>query len=109
MGKTETKQIAGRDFTAKSLLMGELVDILNEVENEKPNIIDHLFEDGIDSTVFYRSLGITIDDIGDLSPEQVGELMEIVAIVNPHYAGMEKRFRSRLREVMNTALGLGSA
>jgi hypothetical protein len=109
MTKTETMEIAGREFTAKSLSIGEIDNILKEVENMTPDLIDHLFEDGIDSSIFYRSLEITIDDIGDLSLDEVGELMSMVARVNPQYARMEKRFRSRLREMLNTALNLASS
>jgi hypothetical protein len=109
MVKTETMEIAGREFTAKSFLVGEIVNILKEVEDMKPDLIDHLFEDGVDSSVFYKSLGITIDDIGDLTPEEVGELMSMVVRVNPRYAGMEKRFKSQFRELLNTAAGLVAA
>jgi hypothetical protein len=83
MAKTETMEIAGREFSAKSLSVGDVIDVLKEMENKTPDVLDYLFEDGINLTFFYRALGITRDDIDNLYPEEVGELMKMVGKANP--------------------------
>lgn len=98
MARSETVTINDRKFTATCLTVGQVRDILVQVEEKdyRPGLIDRLFEDGLPEPAFYLSLGITEEDIGDLVPEQVKELMEAVAASNPTYADMEKRMSARL-------------
>jgi hypothetical protein len=80
---TETITIRNRKFTAKSFSVGDIIDILKEMGNRNQDVIDLLFEDGIESPFFYRALEVTRDDIDKLDPEEVGELMKVVGRVNP--------------------------
>jgi hypothetical protein len=105
MPTAETIKIQDKEFTARTLTVRQMVDIFENAEKKTPDLIDHLFDEGINSQVFYKSLQITLDDIGDLSPEEIPELMGAVARVNPSWAGMEKRLREAQKVMLKTLKG----
>jgi hypothetical protein len=102
MATAEVVKIRDREFTARTLTVKDVIDVFDSSEERKLDVLDHLFEDGLDSQFFYKSLQISINDIVDLTPEEVKTLMEAVARVNPTYAGMEKRLKIRLKELRKT-------
>lgn len=99
MARTETLTFGDKKFTARVLSMREIRDIVKEVESPdyRKDLIDNMFEDGLPSPAFYCALDCTEDDIVELKdPEQVKELMEAVAKINPIYAGMERRMSAKV-------------
>jgi hypothetical protein len=102
MANAEVVKIGEKEFTARTLSVKDVIDVFDSSEKRKLDVIDHLFEDGLDSQFFYKALQISIDDVSNLTPEEVKTLMEAVARVNPTYAGMEKRLKNRLAELRKT-------
>lgn len=97
MAQTETIKLHGKRFTATKLTVKQIRDVLEEVESKdyRPGLIDRLFVDSIPQPAFLSSLGVELDELDELSPEEVKELMEAVATVNPTYADMEKRMSAK--------------
>lgn len=93
MAQSETVTIGKKKFTATVLTVRQVRDVLDEVEDEeyRAGLIDRLFVDGIPQPAFLASLGVELDELDNLTPEDIKTLMEAVAKVNPTYAGMEKR------------------
>jgi hypothetical protein len=102
MPTTESLTINGREFIARALTVKQIIELTESSEKKEFDLINHLFEDGLDARAFYLSLKIKQKDIDGLYPEDVKKLMEAVARVNPAYAGMEKRLRMRLAELRKT-------
>lgn len=101
MAASETLKIRGHEFTARALTMAELRQVLQDEEKEGRNlsIIDLLFEDGLPAKAFYLSLRLEEDDLDELYPEDIRELMEAVARANPTYAAMEKRLAAEIKHL----------
>lgn len=101
MAASETVTIKGTEYIARPLTMLEIRNVMEEVEDKKRDLslVDLLFEDGIPSPAFFRSLRIDEKEIDNLYPEQVKELMEAVAAANPIYAAMEKRVAAGLEQL----------
>lgn len=106
MAISETITINNRQFTARKLTVRDIRNI-EEILSPAPllpagkpgevaplacpaqyvpNVIDAMFIDGLPSVVLFTSLQVGLDDLDDLLPEQVKELMEAVANINPIYA-----------------------
>ncbi len=106
MAQSETVTVGGKKFTATVLTVKQVREVLQQVEakNYKPGLIDKLFEDGLPEPAFYAALSIKETDIEELTPEDVKELMEAVAKVNPSYAGMEKRMSANKASFISKSL-----
>jgi hypothetical protein len=99
MPTAEIVKIGEVEYTARTLAVKDVIAIFEQADGKKADVIDLLFEDGLDSTAFYVSLGIGREAIEGLTPEDVKILMEAVAKANPTYAGMERRLRARQAEL----------
>ncbi len=110
MAQSETVTIGEKKFTATVLTVKQVREVLQQVEAKdyKAGLIDMLFEDGLPEPAFYAALGIEETDIEELTPEDVKELMEAVAKVNPSYAGMEKRMSAKEASFANLQAQLSS-
>lgn len=106
MAVAEQVTIKGKTYTAKRLTVKDIREISSELEGgAKQTVIDQLFEDALPSPAFFRSLGVYIDDLDELDPEEIRELMEAVAKANPTYAAMEKRMAARIHQLLNNSTG----
>lgn len=113
MAQSETVKIGTKKFTATVLTVRQVRDVLEEVESDdyKAGLIDRLFVDGIPQPAFLASLNVELDELDELTPEDIKQLMEAVAKVNPTYAGMEKRMSANdesLEKLQSTLNGLAS-
>lgn len=111
MAVSKTITLGSDKFTARRLNNGELREMLLAIEGrragERVDLVDFLVEDGLPHEAFYLSLGLDgEEDLDGLTPEDVVALMDLVAAVNPSYAGAEKRRVERVQKVREQLLQL---
>jgi hypothetical protein len=131
-----TKKITLRDteYTARALTVREVFELIDEDRRDREiqdedvptakskkkdeakeqrdlelSCIRMLFEDPLDPRAFFLSLGVSFADISHLTPEEIQQLMEVVAEANPTFAGMEKRLRKIVSDFRTLSSGLPSA
>lgn len=101
MAVSESITINGKRFTATRLTMRQIRDCLAEIETpgQRRGLVGRLFVDSLPEPAFYASLGIDEEQLieSGLSAEDVKELMEAVAKINPTFAASEKRLAADLQ------------
>lgn len=106
MAISETVIINDTKFTARRMTVREIREINEQLEaGAKQTILDLLFEDGLPSPSVLKSLDVELEALDNLEPEQIKELMEAVAKVNPIYAAMEKRLAAKINRLLSSSTG----
>lgn len=95
MARSETTKINNTEFTARCLTVGQVKQVLEAYlspDTKRPlSVVEFLIEDGLPPEAFFLSLGIEEGALADLSPEDIVELMNMVAAANPTFAEADKR------------------
>jgi hypothetical protein len=92
-----TKTIGDTTYTARTLTVKELREVLKCVEARKAtdrlDLVEYLVEGGLPKEAFYLSLGLLGEaDLYDIDdPQDVVDLMEMVAEANPTFAKADQR------------------
>lgn len=107
MAMSETKVLSGTTFTARCLSVAEVREVIAKVDAREPgarqDLVEYLIEDSLPHEAFYLSLGMDGESGLDCleSPEEIVELMDMVAKVNPTFAEAERRLVARIKDQLS--------
>ena len=105
MARSETITINDREFIVRKFTVRDIREIEERLtKGEAFTIIDAMFPEGLPSAVLFKSLQVGIDDLDELLPEDIKQLMEAVAELNPTYADSLIKRVSAAKEIMSSDL-----
>lgn len=100
MATSETITFNGEQVTARVLKVGEIREIMANLEDEDSLIWDLVDRDVPPSAVL-RSTGLDVEKLTEADPEELPRLWEAVEKVNPSFAALVKK---RMGEMVKALL-----
>ncbi len=103
MRKSELIKFNGKELTVKELTVNQIIKVMDELENFKPNILDVLMDMPVPSPAFFLSIGMNEKDFDySVAPSEIEPLYEVVLKVNPTLAATMERLKQVGIKVMKS-------